>query len=467
MKTLEITALLLAQCVLGAQTIDRTKPPQTPAIPSYKLPPITESKLPNGLSVVMAEDTRFPLVTVRLAFQAGSKSDPANLPGLSDSLATLLTQGTKTRTSRQIAEELASIGGTLAGHSTADALILSGSSLAENTSKLFNLLSDVVLNANFPQDEVALQKQNRKQVLLAERSESAFLAREKMSELVFGSHPYAHIAPTLESLDRMDQKAFVNFRDAYLTPNRAYLIVIGKLPPRAELTKLIQDQFGSWTQKPTPAYSPAKPPESKRQMVLVDRPGSAQADIRVGMLSPTYKSPELFPLIVGSAILGGSADSRLFNDIREKRGYAYDAHTEFDRRQETGVFTSVTQVRNDVVEPAMQALFDDISEMSKEPVKADELTDTKNYLSGVFLIRLEPQSGLADQLVTVKIMGLPNNYLETYTTRIRSVEPDQIEAAAKKYMVPEKSSIVVVGDASKIQKALDKFGPVKVTKANP
>ncbi|MDQ6701530.1 MAG: hypothetical protein M3Z36_15225, partial [Acidobacteriota bacterium] len=119
------------------------------------------------------------------------------------------------------------------------------------------------------------------------------------------------------------------------------------------------------------------------------------------------------------------------------------------------------------VEPAMQALFDDISEMSKEKVKAEELTDTKNYLSGLFLIRLEPQNGLADQLVNVKIMGLPNNYLETYTTRVRSVEPDQIEAAARKYMLPDKSAIVVVGDASKIQKALEKFGPVKVTKANP
>ncbi len=467
MKTSAIAAFLLSNSILGAQAIDRTKPPDTPAIPSYKLPPITESKLPNGLSIVTAEDPRFPLVTVRLAFQAGSKSDPANLPGLSDSVATLLTQGTKTRTSRQIAEELASIGGTLAGRSTPDSLVVAGSSLAENTPQLLSLLSDVVLQANFPDNEVALQKQNRKQLLLAERSESAFLAREKMSEAVFGNHPYAHIAPTVESLDRMDQKTLIGFRDSYLTPGRAYLILIGRLPPRAELMKLIQDRFGSWAQKPAPAYSPVTPPASKRQMILVDRPGSAQADIRVGMLSPTYKSPELFPLIVGSAILGGSADSRLFNDIREKRGYAYDAHTEFDRRQETGVFTSVTQVRNDVVEPAMQALFDDISEMSKEKVKAEELTDTKNYLSGLFLIRLEPQNGLADQLVNVKIMGLPNNYLETYTTRVRSVEPDQIEAAARKYMLPDKSAIVVVGDASKIQKALEKFGPVKVTKANP
>lgn len=144
-----------------AQTIDRTKPPETPAIPSYKLPPVSESKLANGLSVVMAEDPRFPLVTVRLAFEAGSKFDASDMPGLSDSAAALLTQGTKTRTSRQIAEELAAIGGTLTGRSTPDSLVIAGSSLAENTPKLMALLSDVVLNASFPDDEVALQKQNR------------------------------------------------------------------------------------------------------------------------------------------------------------------------------------------------------------------------------------------------------------------------------------------------------------------
>ncbi|MDQ6707542.1 MAG: insulinase family protein [Acidobacteriota bacterium] len=463
---MKVALLLIAgQLYMSAQTVDRTKPPETPAIPSYKLPPVSESKLPNGLSIVLAEDSRFPLVTVRLAFQAGSKFDPPNLPGLSDSVATLLTQGTKTRTSRQIAEELAGIGGALTGHSTPDSLILSGSSLAENAPKLLALLGDVVLNANFPIDEVALQKQNRKQALLAQRSESDYLAREKMSEVVFGSHPYSHIGPTVASLDALDQKALVDFRDRYLTPNRAYLIVIGKLPPRTELTKMITERLGSWTGKETPAYSPAAPPESKRQIVLVDRPGSAQADIRVAKLSATYKSPELFPLIVGSAILGGTADSRLFNDIREKRGYAYDAHTEFDRRQETGVMTAVTEVRNDVVEPAMQALLDDLGEMGKDRVKADELTDTKNYLNGVYLIRLEPQSGLADQLATIKLMGLPNDYLETYTTHVRSVEPDEIEKVAKKYMTPDNSTIVVVGDASKIQKALEKVGTVTLGKA--
>ncbi|MCU1258641.1 MAG: insulinase family protein [Bryobacterales bacterium] len=462
MRTLA-TALLFA-AGLAAQTLDRTKPPETPAIPAYKLPPVYETKLPNGLAVVLAEDSRFPLVTVRLAVQAGSKFDPAELPGVSDAVAALLTQGTKTRKSRQIAEELASMGGTLNGQSTPDSLILAASSLAENAPRLLGLVGDVVLNANFPEDEVALQNQNRKQTLMAQRSQADFLVREKFSTVVFGSHPYAHTGPTLASLDHMERKALIDFRDSYLTPNRACLIVLGRLPPRAQIMKTIQDQFGSWVSKEAPAYAPATPPGARRQIVLVDRPGSAQADIRAGRLASGYDSPELFPMTVGAAILGGSADSRLFNDIREKRGFAYDAHTEMDRRQEAGVFAAVTEVRNDVVEPAMQALLDDLTDMGKERVTAEELSGNKNYLSGRYLLRMEAQAGLADQLVLVKVMGLPNDYIETYTTHVRSVEPDQIEAAAKKYISPEGSAIVVVGDAAKIQKALEKFGTVTVSK---
>jgi zinc protease len=462
MRTLTLSLCIAAG--LSAQTLDRKKPPETPPIPAYKLPPVHETKLPNGLVVVLAEDSRFPLVTVRLAVKAGSKFDPDTLPGLSDSVAALLTQGTKSRTSRQIAEEVASMGGTLTGQATHDSLTLAGSSLAENAPKLLALLSDVVLNATFPADEVTLQKQNRAQMLMGQRSESDFLLREKFSEVVFGNHPYAHTGPTLASLERMDRKALMDFRDSYLAPDRACLIVLGKLPPRAQLLKMVTSQFGTWAAKPVPAYAPAALPEPKRQIVLVDRPGSAQADIRAGRLASGYGSPELFPLTLGSAILGGSADSRLFNDIREKRGFAYDAHTEMDRRQEAGVFAAATQVRNDVLEPAMQALLDDLGEMGKSRVTAEELSGNKNYLSGRYLLRMEEQAGLADQLMLVKEMGLPNDYIETYTLKVRATEPDQIQAAAKKYIVPESSAIVVVGDASKIQKALEKFGTVTVSK---
>jgi zinc protease len=456
---------LFTGMMLMAQTIDRTKPPETPPIPAYKMPPVHETKLPNGLAVVMLEDARFPLVTVRLSFQAGSKFDPKDTPGLAGMVASLLTQGTKTRSFRDLAEDLASIGASLNGNASPDVLTLGGTVLAENTPRLLELLADVALNASFPENEVKLRKQNRKQGLLAQRAQPAFLATEKFDELLFGDHPYAHIAPSMESLDRMDQKSIIRYRDLYLVPNNAVLLVVGQLPGRAETLKLVSERFGAWKEKPAPAAPAKNFPESKRQLVLVDRPGSVQADIHIGRLAATRTDPDYYPLLVGNAILGGGASSRLFVDVREKQGFAYDAHSELDRRKDAGVATAVTQVRNEVVEPAMEAVLGHLSAMAKSPVSASELSDAKNHISGTFLISLETQASLADQVDLVKSMGLPSDYLQMFTTHVRSVEPDQIQAAARKYLSPDKATIVVVGDASKIEKPLEKFGSVQVEKA--
>jgi zinc protease len=459
-----LALLALAVFCLAAQTVDRTKPPQTPAIPTYKLPPMEESKLPNGLGVLLVEDSRFPLVTLRLNFQAGSKFDPKDMPGLSEAVAALLTEGTKTRTSRQLSEETDAIGGSINGSAGPDALTISGSALSENLSKLLGLLADVTLNASFPQDEIDLYKQNRIQNLRAQHAEPSFLAEEKMASVVYGSSPYAHIAPTEAAVQKVDAKLLAGFRDSYLVPNNATLLIIGKLPARDEVLKLITQAFGAWKQKALPPAPKMDFPAPKRQIVLVDRPGSVQADIHVGRLAPTRLSPEYFPLMVGNNVLGGGTNSRMFKDIREKEGFAYDAHSEYATARESGSFKAVTQVRNDVLEPAMKAVIAELDRMASTPVGSDELTNIKNYIAGLYLLRLETQEGVINQLNNMKTLGLPNNYLETYVTRVRSVEPGQIQSAAKKYIAPDQAAVVVVGDASKIGDVLKKFGEVTVTK---
>src|SRR5271168_3877117 len=166
MPAKSLTLFAFAALTLAAQTVDRNKPPETPPIPSYKLPPIAAVTLPNGLSVVLIHDARFPLVTARLTFPAGSKFDPKELPGLSEAVATLLIEGTKTRTSRQISEEADAIGGSLSGSSGPDSLTVAGSALSENLEKLMTLMADVAINASFPAGEVDLEKRNRVQNLM-------------------------------------------------------------------------------------------------------------------------------------------------------------------------------------------------------------------------------------------------------------------------------------------------------------
>ena len=188
-----VISILLVALPLVAQTVDLSKPPVSRDPRPYKLPPVTETQLPNGLTVMLAEDDRLPLVTARLVFLAGNKRDPKEIPGLAASLATMLMQGTTTRTYQQIAEELDSLGGTLNASTGADSLTMDASVLAENALNMLSLMADIARNAVFPTNELDLHKQNRKQTLLVQHSQPGYLANEEYRSLVFGDGPYGHV----------------------------------------------------------------------------------------------------------------------------------------------------------------------------------------------------------------------------------------------------------------------------------
>jgi len=455
-------ALLALAAALAAQTVDRTKPPQTPPIPTYKLPPVFETSLPNGLVVQLVEDSRFPLVTVRLNFAGGTRLDPPEMPGLAEAVASLLTEGTAGRTSRQISEDIDSIGGALSASADPDALTIAGNALSENAGKLLGLLADVALHANFPAGEVDLYKRNRTESLKAERADPSYLAEEKIARLVYGTTPYAHIGPTPLSISKIDGKMLATFRDQHLVPENAVLIVLGRLPARAELMKTLTSDFGSWPRKAATAPPRIVAPMPRREIVLVDRPGSVQADIHVGRSAPPRTATDFFPLLVASDILGGGTSSRLFRDVRERDGYAYDAHSEYNTNRDASMFEAVTEVRNEVIEPALKEVLAEMGDMASKPISSAELAHFKDYMCGLYLLRLETQGGVAAQLTTIRTLGLPKDYLETYTARVRAVTGAQVQAAARQFIAPDRSAIVVVGDASKIGDALKKFGPVRV-----
>jgi zinc protease len=442
-----------------------TRPPRTTGFAPYRLPPVEETTLENGLEVVLVQDQRLPLVTARLGFHAGSKFDPKELAGLSESTGALLTEGTRTRSARRIAEEVAAIGGTLKADSSPDALILGASALADHLPKMLDLMADVARNAVFPPREVALRRQNRRQELLAQRAQAEFLAAEKLVEVLFAPHPYCRQDPTLESIDRLSRASLTEFRDRHLAPNNAVLILLGALPEGRRALDLVRARFGDWKRKRVSPPPPARFPRPKPSITLVHRPGSVQADIRVGRLAVTRAHPDYFPLLVANGVLGGSASSRLFMNIREKKGYAYDAHSALVPLKDSGVASVVTQVRNEVLAEALAGVLAEMRRLGRRGAAAREVVTAKNYLNGVFVIRLETQDGLASQLAGVRLMGLPLSYLERYGPRVRAVEPDRLQAAAAKYFDPEAASIVVVGDADQLAAPLAAFGEVAVEAA--
>ena len=420
------------------------------------IPTPRETTLSNGLTLVVVEDQRLPLVSYRLAFRVGGAFDPPALPGLIDLLAGLLPEGTAGRTSKEIADEVARMGASLSAGATSDYTIVAASALAQFNDPILGLVAEVILEPSFPENEVELAKQNTKESLRQQRAQPSFLASEMVSRVMFGEHPYSVVAPTPESIDRSSREEFVKFHRARLTPNNAVFIVVGDV--RYEnILKRVESLFSTWERgEEVVANFPAPPVRTSKVAYLVDRPGSAQSNIVIANSGITRTSPDYFPLMLMHTVLGATASARLFMNLREDKGYTYGAYSNLDARRSAGTFRAMAEVRTPVTGDSLKEFFYELDRIRKEPVSEKEIADAKAYLTGVFPIRLETQEGLTDQLVQIKMLNLPDNYLQTYRDRVQGVTIPDIQRVAEKYVKPDEAALVVVGDGALV---LDQIKP--------
>jgi zinc protease len=420
------------------------------------IPTPRETTLPNGLTLVVVEDKRLPLISYRLAFRVGGAFDPPDLPGLTDLLAGLLPEGTQTRTSREIADEIARVGASLSAGATSDYTIVAASALSQFNDPVLALLAEVTLEPSFPENEVALAKQNTKESLRQQRAQPSFLASEMVSRVMFGDHPYSVVAPTPESLDRLSRDEFVRFHRAKLVPNNAVLIVVGDVR-YDEILKQAESLFSTWNRgEEIVANFPAPPVRTSRKAYLVDRPGSAQSNIVIANSGIIRTSPDYFPIMLMHTVLGANASSRLFMNLREDKGYTYGAYSTLDARRTAGSFRVTAEVRTPVTGDSLKEFFYELNRIRSEPVSQKEIADAKSYLTGVFPIRLETQEGLTDQLVQIKMLNLPNDYLDTYRERVQAVTVEEIQRVAQQYVNPDEAALIVVGDGALV---LDQIKP--------
>ena len=445
-----------------AQTMNQTEDfrRQAPAPLASKplnIPQPYETTLANGLQVVIVEDARLPLVSYRLAFRTGSANDPAELPGLTSLMADLLNEGTETRTSKQIADEVARLGATLTAGVNSDYTTVAASALATYGDQILDLMADVALHPSYPENELQLSRQNRKQGLIAQRAQPSFLASETLSRILFGQHPYATISATPESLDAMTRDRVLSFHRATFIPNNAVLVVVGNVKRDAVL-KRAGDLFGKWAKGQAPTMSfPAPPARSTRAIYVVDRPTSEQSNIVIANTSINRTSPDYFPMLVMHTVLGANASSRLFMNLREEKGYTYGAYSSFDTRRDAGTFRATAEVRTPVTGASLKEFFYELERIRKELVSEKELKDAKSYLTGVFPIRIETQEGLIDQIVQMKMYNLPADYLQTYRERVAGVTAADIQRVANQNITPDKVAIVIVGDAAAISEQIKPY----------
>jgi len=428
----------------------RAQAPQPLPPRSLNIPEFVETKLANGLHIVIVEDRRLPLVSFRLAFRAGDANDPPELPGLTDMMTALLNEGTASRTSLQIAEQVERLGATLSAGANSDYTTIAASALSAYDAQILELMADIALNPSFPENEIELTRENAKQMLIQQRAQPNFLAGERMAQVIYGQHPYAVVSPTPESLDAMSRDTLQNFHRTMLVPDNAVMIVVGDVV-RDNVVARLDSLFGQWEQRPVPQSTfPAPPVRAGRSAYVVDRPGSAQSNIVIANLAINRTSPDFFPMLLLNTILGSNASSRLFMNLREDKGYTYGAYSSLDARRLVGTFRASAEVRTSVTGDSLKEFFYELERIRSEDVSEKEITDAKSYLTGVFPLRIETQEGLVDQLVQIKMMGLPDDYLHIYRDRINEITINDIRRVARQHVTPDKAALVVVGDAAEI-----------------
>ncbi len=469
---LAISAILLAQVPQdpGSKAIPlskverKNKAPVSEEILRVKLPKPVEMKLPNGLTVLVLEDHRLPLVTARMTILgAGALNDPAELPGLANVTAAMLREGTTTRSSKQIAEQMEELGATIGAQAPwgSESATFTASGLSDNAAQWIPLASDILLNPSFPAGELSKMKQRMSVQLQQQRSSAGFLMQERFNRAVYGDHPAAITSPTEQALDKITPAMLAEWHKSRYVPENAILGVAGDITPEAVM-KMFQT-LPAWKAGPGKAGLPvATKPASGRKIFLVDRPGSVQADVEIGNIAINRMDGDYVPMVVMDRIVGGGASARLFMNLREIHGYTYGAYSQLVARRYAGPWIAQGSMRTDATAGAMTEFMNEINRIRDKPVPESELEENKRSIVAGFALSLERPDQLLDYAIALKVYGLPADYWDNYPAKIMAVTAEQVQRVARKYILPDDLQIVAVGDAVKLKPVLEKYGAVQV-----
>jgi predicted Zn-dependent peptidase len=447
----------------------RKSPPRSGPARPLRLPAAREVKLENGLALVLIEDRRAPIVTLSVGLPLeslpfGSENYISRQIALADATAALLTEGAAGRTGEQIARDVETLGGRIWSTANEQYAEVGASFIAESAGQMIETFADVLVRPTFPQSEVALYKKNRIQELRVERQDPAFLVSEHFNRIIYGPHPYGITAPSTAAITAIGRPALLAFHKAHYTPDRAVAVVVGDFES-ARMESQLSAALGRWKKTLDPRARPVnKAPAARRdrRIYLIDRPDSEQATFRIGGLAVERSHPDFYPLLVANAVLGAGTGSRLFLNVREKKGYAYDVFSTMSALKVAGTFFAGADTRNEVTAAAVKEILGELDRLSRQPVGPDEIENAKSFLTGNFSLSLSTQTSLAERIVASRMLGLGGDYLESHRSRVEAVTAEQVLAAARKYASGEHAAIVVVGDAARLKPELSKIAPVIV-----
>ena len=434
----------------------QTPPPGGPPRP-FTVPAHETYDLPNGMKVTLVPYGNLPKVTLSLVVRTGNLNEPADMPGLADLTGKLMKEGTTSKSSKQVAEDSANMGGAITITVGVDESAIDTDVLSEFGPRAAALLADVAEHPLFPDSELPRLKNDALRQLSIAKSVPQSMALERFRKILYGDHPYGTVFPTEESIKRATVLDIKKYYQGNFGAARAHLYVAGRFDG-GEMKKAVATAFAAWSKGPE-ALIHAPKVKPQHVLDLTDRPGAAQSVLLVGLPVPDPTSPDAVPLAVTNSLLGGSFGSRITSNIREQKGYTYSPRSEISRRYHDAYWVESADVTTQFTGPSLKEIFGEIDRLSKEAPGDAELKGIQRYMSGLFVIQNSSRSALIGQLRYVDFQGLGEDYLKTYIQKINAVTPADVQKQTAEYIKPDQMTIVVVGDKAKISAQLAPFVP--------
>lgn len=452
-----IMCLCLTSLGLTAQNEDfRKNPPKPGPAPEIQLADYESFTLDNGMDVIVVANDKLPRVSYQLSLDVPMHMEGDNA-GLSGMAGQLLRSGTTNRSKAELDEAVDFIGASL---STSGSGVF-GSSLTKHKDELLKLMTDVLYNPAFPEDEFAKLKQQTTSNIAASMDDPNFIAGNVARVMVYGSdHPYGEIQ-TQKTIEGLTAAKCRMYYDKYFSPEIATLVIVGDISSK-EAKRDAEKYFGTWEGAKLSENEFSRPqPPAQTQIDFVDKSGAVQSVVDISY--PIYLKPgddDFIAVNVMNTILGGGSNGRLFKNIREDKGFTYGAYSSVSTDEEVGRFRAYASVRNEVTDSSLVEFMNEFERLRSEKVGDRELRLAKNNLAGSFARGLESAQQIANFARNTKRYNLPDDYYSNYLKMLSGVTTDDVMRVAQKYLMPDNAHIVVVGSKSDVAENLKAFGPV-------
>ena len=444
---------VLLSLLLAVPLLAQVAPPPPSAPREATLPQPVEKTLANGLRVIVVPKHDIPLVAARLLVKAGAASDPVGRDGLAELAATVLTQGTKTRTAEQIARDVEALGATLNSGASWDSTTVDLSVMSSNLARAMEYVADVARNATFAKDEFERERAQTIDALQVDLSEPRPLAQMVAARLTFGAEPYGHnlngLPATLQKITRND---LVKFHAAHYRPDNSVLILAGDVKAEAAFS-LAEASFGKWAKAAKASARQAQTEASATstpRVVVVDMPESGQAAVVIARRGIRRSDPGYMHALVANSILGGGYSSRLNQEIRIKRGLSYGASSSFEPRADVGPFTARAQTKHESAAEVAGIITGEMGRLGSTDLLDAELVPRKAVLIGEFAQSLETTSGIVDRVSALALHGLPLSDINHYISGVQSVTAEDVRKFSTARLGGSDVNVVVAGDAKQL-----------------